>query len=85
MFLKEKKWKSLEIFCCKENNCFSRKLSGKVKKTFAAKRIIVSQGEEVEKLRNFFSARRIIIFQGEEVEKFTKFFTAKRIIVSRGK
>ena len=72
MFWKEDKWKSSENFHCKENNCFSRKISGKVQKTFAAKRIIVSQGEEVEKFRKFFAAKRIIVSQGEEVEKFRK-------------
>ena len=41
-----------------------RRKSGKVKKTFAAKRIIVSQGEEVEKFRKFFAAKRIIVSQG---------------------
>ena len=46
-----------KYFRCKENKCFSRKISGKVKKTFAAKRIIVSQGEEMEKFRNFLLQR----------------------------
>ena len=52
------------MFGCKENNCFSRKISGKVQKTFAAKRIIVSQGEEVEKFRKCLAAKRIIVSQG---------------------
>ena len=56
---------------------FLKRRSGEVKKTFAAKRIIVSQREEVEKFRKFFAAKRIIVSQGEEVEKFRKYFLCK--------
>ena len=36
----------------------------KFRKFFAAKRIIVSQREEVEKFRKSFAAKRIIVSQG---------------------
>ena len=88
MFLKEKKWRSSENFlqrelflkennCFKENNYFSRKISGKVQKTFAAKRIIVSQGEEVEKFRKFFAAKRIIVSQVEKKLQREQIFKEK--------
>ena len=77
MFLKEDKWKSSENFRCKENNCFSRRRSGEVQKFFAAKRIIVSQGEEVEKFRKFFAAKRIIVSQREDKWKSSKNFRYK--------
>ena len=45
----------LRKFSLKGNNCFSRRRSGKVQNILLSSRIIVSQGEEVEKFIKFFS------------------------------
>ena len=36
----------------------------KFRKFFSARRIIISQGEEVEMFRKFFTVKRIIVSQG---------------------